>query len=207
MPESHSLMDGKLHVYRRENSRFWQCATYLNGRNHRQSTKETNIAFAREFAREWYLDRVAEARLRKSGKLPAAPETSVVIPARVAPKRPGEKTFREAAAVFEKEFEAMTLGERNTHYVAGKGRVDELGLKKDRDGKPRTAYSLRHTYISMRLMEGADIYQVAKNCRTSVEMIQKFYAAHLKDELNASVINARRKRETKAGMGGRDAPA
>lgn len=69
MPESHSLMDGKLHVYRRENSRFWQCATYLNGRNHRQSTKETNIAFAREFAREWYLDRVAEARLRKSGKL------------------------------------------------------------------------------------------------------------------------------------------
>lgn len=128
MPESHSLMDGKLHVYRRENSRFWQCATYLNGRNHRQSTKETNIAFAREFAREWYLDRVAEARLRKSGKLPAAPETSVVIPARVAPKRPGEKTFREAAAVFEKEFEAMTLGERNTHYVAGKGRVIRLYL-------------------------------------------------------------------------------
>ncbi len=37
-------MDGKLHVYRRENSRFWQCATYLSGRNYRQSTKETNIA-------------------------------------------------------------------------------------------------------------------------------------------------------------------
>ena len=128
MPESHSLMDGKLHVYRRENSRFWQCATYLSGRNYRQTTKETNIAFAREFAREWYLDRVAEDRLRKSGKLPAAPETSIVIPARVAPKRPGEKTFREAAAVFEKEFEAMTLGERNTHYVVGKGRVIRLYL-------------------------------------------------------------------------------
>jgi len=27
-------------------------------------------------------------------------------------------------------------------------------------------------------MEGADIYQIAKNCRTSVEMIEKFYAAH-----------------------------
>ena len=50
MAESHTLMDGRLHVYRRENSRYWQCATYLSGRNHRQSTKETNIAYAREFA-------------------------------------------------------------------------------------------------------------------------------------------------------------
>jgi type I restriction enzyme, R subunit len=31
-------------------------------------------------------------------------------------------------------------------------------------GQPRTAYSLRHTYICLRLMEGADIYQIAKNC-------------------------------------------
>jgi hypothetical protein len=29
-------------------------------------------------------------------------------------------------------------------------------------------------------MEGADIYQIAKNCRTSVEMIEKYYAAHIK---------------------------
>ncbi len=128
MAESHTLMDGRLHVYRRENSRFWQCATYLNGRNHRQSTKETNISFACEFARDWYLDRLAEDRLRKAGKLPAAPETRVVFPQRITPKRPGEKTFREAAAVFEKEFEAMTLGERNAHYVAGKGRVIRLYL-------------------------------------------------------------------------------
>ena len=50
--------------------------------------------------------------------------------------------------------------------------LDELrGLKFDRDGQRRTAYSLRHTYICMRLMEGADIYQIAKNCRTSVKMI------------------------------------
>ena len=51
--------------------------------------------------------------------------------------------------------------------------LDRTKLKFDRDGKPRTAYSLRHTYICMRLMEGADIYQIAKNCRTSVEMIEK----------------------------------
>jgi integrase len=65
-------------------------------------------------------------------------------------------------------------------------------LKLDRDGNKRTAYSLRHTYICMRLMEGADIYQIAKNCRTSVEMIEKFYAAHIKNRLDASAINVLR---------------
>ena len=54
-------------------------------------------------------------------------------------------------------------------------------MKFDREGNRRTAYSLRHTYICLRLMEGADIYQIAKNCRTSVEMIEKYYASHIKN--------------------------
>ena len=70
--------------------------------------------------------------------------------------------------------------------------LDREGLRKDRDGKNRTSYSLRHTYICMRLLEGADIYQIAKNCRTSVEMIEKHYAAHLKNSLDASAINVRK---------------
>ena len=41
-------------------------------------------------------------------------------------------------------------------------------------------------------MEGADIYQIAKNCRTSVEMIEKFYAAHLKNTIDAAAVNVRR---------------
>lgn len=421
MSESHTIMDGKLHVYRRENSRYWQCATFLNGRNHRQSTKETNVSHALEFARDWYLDRVAEDRLRRRGISPSGG----VAPGVVAPPieaRPGEKTFREAAAAFQREYEAMTLGERNPSYVAGKGRVlrlyllpffgdlpvsqvtagriqdyrlhrvtppaephrvrftqdgrerigkvrewkrpsrqtlhneivclrqvlksanrrgwisampdmsnpyrasgkvshrawfspqeykrlyettrerarnpkkerwreeseqfhdfvlfmvntglrpdeaqrlefrdvtvveddatgerileievrgkrgvgycksmpgavlpfqrvlkrkdgqptdlifglvqrelfnailDELDLKRDREGNARTAYSLRHTYISMRLMEGADIYQVAKNCRTSVEMIEKYYASHIKNRLDAAAINVRKPKAPK----------
>ena len=68
----------------------------------------------------------------------------------------------------------------------------EEDLKFDRDGQRRTAYSLRHTYICLRLMEGADIYQIAKNCRTSVEMIEKFYAAHIKNTLDAAAINVRK---------------
>lgn len=421
MYETHSLMDGKVHVYRRESSRFWQCATYLSGYNFRQTTKETNISYAMDFARDWYLDRVAEDRLRRRGMLPtpgavrAAPTPAITV-------QPGEKTFREAAVIFQREYEAMTLGERNEQYVASKGRIlrlyllpffgdlplsqvsagriqeyrlhrvtpptapervrfvsqgrerigkardwkrpsrqtlhneivclrqvlktanrkgwipalpdmsspyrasgkishrawfspeeyrqlyeatrarakkpkkerwrgesekfhdyvlfmantglrpdeasrlqfrdvmivqdvesnerileiqvrgkrgvgycksmsgavlpferlrkradasptgvifgpvqrelmnailDELGLKKDREGNARTAYSLRHTYISMRLMEGADIYQVAKNCRTSVEMIEKYYASHIANTLDASAINVRRPRPSK----------
>ena len=70
--------------------------------------------------------------------------------------------------------------------------LEEEGLKFDRDGQRRTAYSLRHTYISMRLMEGANIHQVANNCRTSVQMIEQFYAAHIKDRLDAAAINVQR---------------
>jgi integrase len=67
--------------------------------------------------------------------------------------------------------------------------TEEENLRSDRDGRPRTAYSLRHTYISMRLMEGANIYQIAKNCRTSVGMIEKYYGVHVKNSLNAAAIN------------------
>ncbi len=72
----------------------------------------------------------------------------------------------------------------------------ENDLKFDREGSRRTAYSLRHTYICFRLLEGADIYQIAKNCRTSVEMIEKFYAAHIATTLDASAINVRRSKKT-----------
>jgi integrase len=77
--------------------------------------------------------------------------------------------------------------------------LDEEKLKFDREGNRRTAYSLRHTYVCFRLMEGADIYQIAKNCRTSVEMIEKYYASHLKNSLDAAAINVRRARGPRAG--------
>lgn len=78
----------------------------------------------------------------------------------------------------------------------------DLNLKVDRDGQPRAAYSLRHTYICLRLMEGADIYQIAKNCRTSVEMIEKYYASHLKNTLDASAINVMRSRPARKSKAG-----
>ena len=95
---------------------------------------------------------------------------------------------RHNAKPTDKIFGKTPTGQMNTI-------LDELNLKKDRDGNVRTAYSLRHTYICLRLMEGADIYQIAKNCRTSVEMVEKFYAAHLKNTLDASAINVRKSKK------------
>ena len=79
--------------------------------------------------------------------------------------------------------------------------LQENDLKFDREGNRRTAYSLRHTYICFRLLEGADIYQIAKNCRTSVEMIGKYYAAHIATTLDASAINVRRPKRSKSKSG------
>jgi integrase len=409
MAAHHELMGGKLHLYKRENSRFWQCSTFLGGRNHRNTTKEESLSHAKDIAEDWYLELKGKFR---AGELKHG------------------KTFKVAADQFRREYEALTAGERNPIYVEGhwlrlrvhllpffgdkvvseinpglvqeyrvhratsrkhpktgepmrparttlhheivtlrhvlktaerhgwltyvpnlsppyksSGKIshrawfspeeykqlyeatrhrtqeppkprwqwayeqlhdfvlfmvntglrpdearrlefrdveivadestqetileisvrgkrgvgycksmpgavfpferlrnrprpeeeggrrqrsprtarrgdatdsrlpqptdrlfprtqreilnailDEEGLKKDREGNVRTAYSLRHTYICMRLMEGADIYQIAKNCRTSVEMIEKYYAAHIKNMIDASAVNVRRQR-------------
>ena len=384
MPEKHTILGGKVHVYRRDNSSRWQCATYLAGKNRRVSTKEDSLAKAKDFAEDWYLG--LRGKL-KNGELS------------------NEKTFRDAAVQFEREYQIITEGQRNAEYVVGhstrlrlhlvpffgdmglseitpgqvqeyrirrheeavkehgkpparstmhqeivvlrqtlkaairhgwldrlpdlsepyraSGKIshrawfspeeykklyeatrrraqhpknprykweseqlhdyvlfmantglrpdeaarleyrdvkivedkgshetileievrgkrgvgyckstsgavrpfqrlaernkpqptdiifpkthrqlfntilDEEGLKKDREGQSRTAYSLRHTYICLRLMEGADIYQIAKNCRTSVEMIEKYYASHLKNTLDAAAINIQRPKPKK----------
>lgn len=380
----HTLLDGRLNLYKRDDSRYWQCAAFLNGRNHRVTTKEESLSRAKDFAEDWYLE--LRGKFRR-GELRS------------------EKSFREAAAQFELEYEVITQGERSPVYVQGHkdrlrvhlnpffgdlgvsqvtpGKVQEYrvhraqaekpparstlhqeivtlrqvlktanrhgwlqylpdlsppyktsgkiqhrawfspqeyrqlylatrkrakeplnkrwalqcqqmhdyvlfmgntglrpdeakrleyrdvkivkdydsgetileievrgkrgvgycksttgavrpfirlrtraskpvptdrvfpgksqrelfnailaeeDLKLDRDGNRRTAYSLRHTYICLRLMEGADIYQIAKNCRTSVEMIEKYYAAHLKTTLDASAINVRKSKKPKSQL-------
>ena len=418
--EKHSILDDKVHVYKRRGSRFWQCSTYMNGSNHRVSTKEENLQLAIDFAREWYMAVYVEAkkigrdnridnlvrRFRGEDEVlvqaPASIPSAYRQPQQAATakaKRSG-KTFAEAAQKFVGEYELSVAGHRNERYaksherrihnhlnpffgemslkeitaglvqeyriqrtqntsngkipsrstlhhetvtlrmvlktahrygwidaipdltppyktsgkikhrawfspeeykmlyeatrerarnpkqeryrttcedlhdyvlfmantglrpdeagrleyrdvtivtdqdtgtrlleieVRGKRGVgfcksmpgavmpfqrmqkrhngqpldqvfgktprllnkilEELDLKTDRDGNVRTAYSLRHTYICLRLMEGADIYQVAKNCRTSVEMIERYYAVHLKNTLDASAINVRKQKK------------
>lgn len=409
-----TLMDGRLHLYKRAGSRLWQCSTYLGGRNRRQTTKEENLALARAFAEQWYMEQyILERRRRGLALTPElqrqammiAPEeaaASVRLDRRRRPPADGP-TFREAVTLFLRDTAMLAAGERSERYLAekqkqlknhlvpffgakalseitagliqdyrvhratsrkdpktgeplrparstlhqemvtlrqilkaahrqgwiaalpdmsapyrksskvshrawfspeeykqlyqasrerakspkrerwreagetlhdyilfmvntglrpdealrleyrdvaivtdaatgerileievrgkrgvgfcksmpgavtpfsrlrsrsGGGRqdkvfksfqrelfntlLDELGLRVDREGQRRTAYSLRHTYICLRLIEGADIYQVAKNCRTSAEMIETFYASHIKDRLDAAAINVRK---------------
>jgi integrase len=56
--------------------------------------------------------------------------------------------------------------------------ISEAGVSVDRDGNKHTIYSLRHTYITFRLQFGKNIsiHSLAKNCRTSVSMIEQFYS-------------------------------
>lgn len=53
--------------------------------------------------------------------------------------------------------------------------LDDTGLTKDRQGKKRVLYSIRHTYATMRLKNGVSIYQLAANMGTSVDMIERYY--------------------------------
>ena len=69
------------------------------------------------------------------------------------------------------------------------------GLKKGQVGQTRTMYSLRHTAIMFRLLygKGIDLLTLARNARTSVQMIEKFYASQLTAEMNIGLLQSRRK--------------
>jgi hypothetical protein len=94
--ETHNLMGGKLHVYKRENSRYWQCSTYLAGKNRRMTTKEESLAHAKEIAEDWYLELRGKAR---AGQIASGP------------------TFKRAVDTFLQEYEALTAGQRHPRYV------------------------------------------------------------------------------------------
>ncbi len=68
------------------------------------------------------------------------------------------------------------------------------GIKKNQLDQNRTLYSLRHTSIMFRLLYGnsIDLLTLARNARTSVEMIEKFYARNLNAEMNIGLIQSKR---------------
>jgi hypothetical protein len=74
-----------------------------------------------------------------------------------------------------------------------------LGMGKGPNGEERTIYSLRHTCIMYRLMygDGMDVVTLARNARTSPEMINRFYAAQLEGEDNIAMLQARRRKKGK----------
>ncbi len=72
--------------------------------------------------------------------------------------------------------------------------LEHAGLRHGKRGQVRTLYSLRHTAITFRLLygRGIDLLTLARNARTSVEMIEKFYASELSAEMNVDLLQSRR---------------
>ena len=134
----HSILGGKVHLYKRPNSSCWQCSTYLAGRNRRKSTNEESLSKAKDIAEDWYRGLVGKQR---SGELD------------------GGKKFTEAAKLFLKEYAVMTDGQRSPEYVAShKLRLDThlipffgaIGVNELTSGKAQEYRVWRHSGVSGR---------------------------------------------------------
>jgi hypothetical protein len=95
---SHFIFDDRVQIYRRENTKFWQCAATVNGHRFRRSTKEDSLSHAKEIAEDWYLELRGKSR---AGLLKH------------------DKTFSEVADQFLKEYEVITEGQRSSRWTEG----------------------------------------------------------------------------------------
>jgi hypothetical protein len=88
----HEILGGKVHVYKRDQTRQWHCSASINGRQLRTTTKQESLEQAKDFAEDWYLelrDKLKRGEL-KSGN-----------------------TFNEAAERFLREYGGITRGQRS----------------------------------------------------------------------------------------------
>ena len=110
---------------------------------------------------------------------------------RMQARSPGKDSYLFLPEVKSRDYALRIVGE-----LFGQA-LDDLGMKQTRDGK-RTLYSLRHSGISWRLEQGdAQVFDVARWARTSVAMIEKFYASAYKLEAVAPQLRARGRRAAK----------
>lgn len=72
--------------------------------------------------------------------------------------------------------------------------LKDTGLKQSTNDKPRTLYSLRHSAITFRLLYGSgiDLLTLARNARTSVDVINTHYASTVTGEQNVTLLQSRR---------------
>ena len=96
--ETHQILNGKVQLYRRGDSRIWQCAASVGGKQRRATTKRDSLSLATEFAEDWYLE------LRGKDKV------GILL---------SEKSFTQASAQFLREYELITEGERSQKWTDG----------------------------------------------------------------------------------------
>ena len=72
--------------------------------------------------------------------------------------------------------------------------LDDLNLKRSAHDTPRSLYCLRHSAITFRLLYGSgiDLLTLARNARTSVEVINTHYASTVTGEQNIRMLQSRR---------------
>ena len=68
------------------------------------------------------------------------------------------------------------------------------GLRLGARGQRRTLYSVRHSPVTLRLLygEGVDLLTLTRNARTSLGMLDKFYASELSAQMNLGMLHSRR---------------
>ena len=74
--------------------------------------------------------------------------------------------------------------------------VKEAGLDTDSYGQKHTTYSLRHSALCFQILKsgGNDLFGLAKNARTSVQMLESFYLTHLSPQMPEFTKQLRTKR-------------
>jgi hypothetical protein len=96
--KSHPILNGKVHRYRRGDSRIWQCSASVGGKQGRAATKLVSLALASESAEDWYL------------ALRGKDHAGILL---------SEKSFAQAAEQFLSEYAVITEGERSQKWTEG----------------------------------------------------------------------------------------
>jgi integrase len=66
--------------------------------------------------------------------------------------------------------------------------LNEANLRYTEDGQRRDFKSFRHSYIVFRLIDGVDVFLLAKNCGTSVKVIESNYGKHLTPRMKSDEL-------------------
>jgi integrase len=99
----------------------------------------------------------------------------------VAPKSVGDyleriRTISKATEPDDRVFTNVTGKPAKTLYSSLIGDLlNEANLREGTQGVPRSTYCFRHTYATLRLQEGVDVYFLAEQMGTSVHMIESHY--------------------------------
>ena len=99
----------------------------------------------------------------------------------VAPKSVGDyleriRTISKATSPNDTVFTTITGKPETTLYSSLiADLLNKANLRQGTQGVPRSTYCFRHTYATLRLQEGVDVYFLAEQMGTSVQMIESHY--------------------------------